>query len=94
VNSLTADGKSAIELESTVITEEDMTTQNIENNYYFNYFTRMTKRDICISKIIHSSIIREFSQKFFPHGTGWDRSIPRGALIHIWLFISTYDGFS
>jgi hypothetical protein len=33
VNSLTADGKSAIELESTVITEEDMTTQNIENNY-------------------------------------------------------------
>jgi len=38
-NSLTTDGKSAIELESTVITEEDMTTENIENNHYFNYFT-------------------------------------------------------
>jgi hypothetical protein len=81
VNSLTADGKSAIELESKVITEEDMTTQNIENNYYFNYFIRMTKREICISKIILSSISREFSQKLFSHGMGWDRPIPRGALI-------------
>jgi hypothetical protein len=72
VNSLTADGKSVIELENTVITEEDMTTQNIENNYYFNHFTRMTKREICISKIILSSISREFLQKLFSHGMGWD----------------------
>jgi hypothetical protein len=72
VNSLTADGKSAIELESTVIIQEDMTTQNIENNHYFNYFTRMTKREICINKIILSSISREFSQKLFSHGMGWD----------------------
>ncbi len=49
-----------------------MTTQNIENNYYFNYFTRMTKREICISKISLSSISREFSQKLFSHGMGWD----------------------
>jgi hypothetical protein len=31
VNSLTADGKSVIELEGAAITEEDKTTQNIEN---------------------------------------------------------------
>jgi hypothetical protein len=72
MNSLTADGKSAIELKSTVITEEDAITQRIEKNYFFNCFTRMTKRDIHISKIILSSINREFNRNFFSHGMGWD----------------------
>jgi len=50
-------------------------TQRIDNNYFFNYFTRMTKRDIYISKIILSSINRELSQKnLLPwDGMGWDK---------------------
>ena len=52
-----------------------VTTQRIENNYFFNCFTRMTKRDIYISKIILTSInqyIENFHRKFFSHGMGWD----------------------
>ena len=59
-----------------------VTTQRIENNYFFNCFTRMTKRDIYISKIILTSrnqYIENFHRKFFSHGMGWDGTVPSHA---------------